>query len=308
VKQPRCTPVLPSDRLAKNERRTAIVVVLTLIMMVVELVVGWLTHSLALIADGWHMATHAGALGLAVLAYWYARTRARSHHFTFGTGKVHALAGYTSAALLAVAALVVVGESLFRFVNPADVASGEALIVAVIGLFFNLGCAAILGDGHDHQHDHHDHSAHDHQHHHHDHNHRAARMHVLADAMTSVMAIAALAACRWLDWSWADPAAALVGGIVILRWGWQLCRSTALQLLDASWSPETAGKLVSALEETGAQVTDLHLWELGPGQHGLIVSLSTNLPLSLAEYRARIAAVAQFSHVTVEIDALDATA
>jgi Co/Zn/Cd efflux system component len=126
--------------------------------------------------------------------------------------------------------------------------------------------------------------------------------------MTSVAAIVALAACRWLGWRWADPAAALLGGFVILRWGWQLCKSTALQLLDASWSPETAGKLQAALEETGAEVTDLHLWELGPGQRGLIVSVRAPSPLSLEEYRARIAAVARFSHVTVEIQTPGAAA
>jgi cation diffusion facilitator family transporter len=296
----RCTPAAPAESFARNERRTALVVGLTLVMMVVELVVGYLTRSLALVADGWHMATHAGALGLAVLAYWYARTRARSHAFTFGTGKVHALAGFTSAALLAVAAVFVIVECLVRFVTPTEVATTEALIVAAVGLGFNLLCALILGDGHDH---HHDHDHHDHPHEHaHDHNLRAARLHVLADALTSVLAIAALAAVRWLHWWWADPIAAFVGGFVILRWGWQLCRSTALQLLDASWSPETAGKLTAALEETGAEVTDLHLWELGPGQRGLIVSLVSATPLPLSAYRDKIAAVAKFSHVTVEIE------
>ena len=217
--------------------------------------VGWLSRSLALSADGWHMATHAGALGLSLLAYWYARTRSQEHAFTFGTGKVHALAGYTSASLLAVAAVVIVGEALTRLFVPVAVDTSEALPVAVVGLGFNLLCAWILqlGDqdhGHGHE-DGHAHAGHGHGHHDHgshDHNLRAARLHVLADAMTSIMAIAALLMSRWLNAPWADPAAAIIGGIVILRWGWQLCRTAALQLLDAAWSPETAAKVRAALE------------------------------------------------------------
>jgi cation diffusion facilitator family transporter len=283
------------DRLARNERRTTVVMALSALMMIAELVAGSLTGSLALVADGWHMASHVGALGLSLFAYWYARRHEGSDAFAFGTGKIHALAGYTSAAALAVGAAVVLGESFARLAAPGRIAAEGALGVALIGLVFNLVCAYLLDERGE--------EAHAHCAHGHDHNLRAVYLHVLADALTSLVAIAALVAYRWLGWSWADPFAAGVGALVVLRWAWGLCRVSARQLLDATAVPEIATQLRLALETTGATIAALRFWDLGPGQRGLLVSLRATHPLPLADYRARVAAVVPLSLVMIEVEA-----
>lgn len=285
-----------------HERRTRWVVAITAAMMVVELVIGTLTHSMALTADGWHMATHAGALGMSALAYWFARTRSKAEAFSFGTGKVYALAGYTSAVVLGVVALLMFVESARRLVHPEPIHFSEALPVAVIGLLVNLASVKLL-DADDHHHDTHDDDGSDGQggHHHHDHNLRAAYMHVLADAFTSVLAIAALIGGRYAGWTFLDPLMGIVGGIVILRWSVGLCRGAARQLLDMVPSPALARSIRERLEVGDVRVADLHLWELAPGRKGCIVSLVTDTPQDTAVYKSLLAGIEGLAHLTVEV-------
>jgi cation diffusion facilitator family transporter len=279
-----------------HEVRTRWVVAITAAMMVGELVVGTLTNSMALTADGWHMATHAGALGMSAAAYWFARTRARASTFTFGTGKVYALAGYTSAVVLGLVAALMMAESFRRLDHPLPIQFAEALPVAVLGLFVNLVSVKLLDADVEHHHDHHggDHG--------HDHNLRAAYFHVLADAFTSVLAIGALLGGRYLGWSFLDPAMGIVGGLVILRWGIGLCRDSAKQLLDVLPSSEAADAIRKRVEEIDdVRVADLHLWEIAPGHHGCIVSLVTDNPRDTAFYRQAIMDVFPIAHLTVEV-------
>jgi cation diffusion facilitator family transporter len=287
---------------AAHEVRTRWVVALTFATMVAELVVGYATNSLALLADGWHMATHVGALGLAAFAYWFARRQAGSRLFSFGTGKVHALAGYTSAVVLALVALLMVVESLRRLLQPEPIAFTEALPVAVLGLAVNLISAKLL---HDDEHDDHGNGERDHQHAH-DHNLRAAYVHVLADALTSVLAIAALLGGHLLGWMFLDAAMGIVGGLVIARWSYGLCRQAGAQLLDVVPSPALAERIRERLETqfAGAHVVDLHLWDIGPGARACIVSLAAPEPLTPTACRAALAALTSLQHVTVEVHLL----
>ncbi len=287
----------------KGETRTRAVVALTAVMMVLELVVGWWTHSLALLADGWHMGTHVGALGISALAYWYARTRAGQTEFAFGTGKVYALAGYTSAGLLIAVAIGVIIESIGRFITPETVGFAEAFPVAVLGLAVNLLSAWLLDVPHDHDHSHgHDH-AHDHDHDHdHDHNLRAAYLHVVADALTSVLAIVALLVGRYLGWTIVDPLVAIFGALVILKWGAGLIKETGRQLIDLDPSKKHREKVQTALESVpGTRVMDLHLWRVGPKQLVCMVSVSSPAPRPLEEYKQAVLKVVPVNHLTVEI-------
>lgn len=302
VDVPACAVHAPPEN-AKGEARTRIVVGLTAVMMVLELVVGWWTHSLALLADGWHMGTHVGALGIAALAYWYARTRAGQTQFAFGTGKVYALAGYTSATLLLVVAAGVIFESVQRFVTPETVAFDEAFPVAVLGLVVNLVSAWLLGvDGHTHDHDHDHPHDHEHSHEHHDHNLRAAYLHVVADALTSVGAIGALLAGKYLGWKWIDPVVAVVGALVILKWGVGLVQQCSRQLIDLDPSTKHRDQVRAALEGVaGTRVLDLHLWSVGPKQLVCVVSIFSKEPKELAEYKRIVTAAAPVNHLTIEI-------
>ena len=294
-------------------------VVLTALMMVGELVVGYLSNSLALTADGWHMATHAGALGMAALAYWFARTRSRESTFSFGTGKVHALAGYTNAIVLAVVALWMMYEAASRLVHPLPIAFGEALPVAVVGLLVNLASMKLLhvehahdhhehddNDDHDHDDDHDGHDDHDADHHDHhghgDHNLRAAYVHVLADAFTSVLAILALVGGRYLGWRFLDPLMGIVGGVVISRWSYSLCRGAARQLLDVVPSAELATRIRSHLEAVpGTEVVDLHVWEIGPKARACLASVVVAEARTPLEYAERLRRAESLAHVTVEV-------
>lgn len=280
-------------------------------MMVGELIVGYLTNSLALTADGWHMATHAGALGMASLAYWFARTRSREAAFSFGTGKVHALAGYTSAIVLAVVALWMMYESGSRLLHPLPIAFGEALPVAVIGLLVNLASVKLLhvkhdDDGHeDHEHDEdHDHHHEKQEHHHGDHNLRAAYFHVLADAFTSVLAILALVGGSYFGWRFLDPLMGIVGGLVISRWSLGLCRGAARQLLDMVPSSELATRIRQRLEAVpGTHVVDLHVWEIGPKARACLASVVATELRSPLDYSEELRRHEGLSHVTVEVHA-----
>jgi cation diffusion facilitator family transporter len=291
-----------------HEKRTRYVVALTAGMMVVEIVAGWATGSMALLADGFHMATHAGALGVAALAYRYARRHASDPSFTFGTGKVGDLAGFASALVLALVALGIGIESVGRLFATPSIAYGEALWIAALGLAVNLASAWLLGGdhqhghGHEHEHehghDHHNHHGRDHAHH--DNNMRSAYFHVLADALTSVLAILALLAGRYLGWSWADAAMGVVGAIVIARWSWGLLGATGRVLLDASADSGLAQEIREGIEDGDAVITDLHVWQVGPGKFAAIVSLVAERPLAPAEYAARVTIHEELVHVTVE--------
>ena len=283
----------------RNEWRTTIVVGLTVIMMLAEIVGGAWYGSLAVVADGWHMSTHAAAIGISVLAYRFARKHAHDARFTFGTGKVGELAGFASAIVLAMVALGIGFQSFLRLAAPVKIDFEQAIFIAVVGLAVNLVCAWLLFDkDHHDRHGHEDHHGHGHAH---DSNLRSAYMHVLADAMTSVLAIAALLAAKFYGWVWMDPAVGIIGAMVIASWSYALIRSSTLVLLDEMPNPKLAGRLRKQLETGGDRVADLHLWRLGPDHTGLIVSIVSEDPRDPDVYRSRIADIEGLSHVTIEV-------
>ncbi len=256
-----------------NARRTLWVVALTAVMMVAEIAAGYWTGSMALLADGFHMATHAGALGLAALAYRYAKNHRHDPRFSFGTGKVGDLTGFASALILGIFSIGIAVESVLRLFDPVRVDFMSAALVAVLGLAVNIVSALMLMGGHHHGHDHdHDHGASGHRHGH-DNNLRSAYFHVLADALTSLLAIAALLAGRYLGLWWMDPAMGIIGALVIARWSWSLMRDTAAILLD-----ETDAELAEALRErigaiSDLRLIDLHVWRVGPQARAAIVEV-----------------------------------
>lgn len=293
--------VFLGDAHDRNARRTLWVVLLTAGMMVVEIVAGVIFNSMALLADGFHMATHAGALGVAALAYAYARKHANSRRYSFGTGKVGDLAGFASAMALGLVALGIAVESGQRLLSPQSVAFTEATIIAVVGLLVNLASAWLLGadhhHGHGHEHGHHHDHGHAHDHDHHDNNLRSAYVHVLADALTSVLAIVALLGGRYLGWVWLDPVMGLVGATVIAIWSWTLIRDTASVLLDAHES-HLEDEIREFVEGPGdARITDLHVWRVGPGAHAAIVAVKG---IDGDSVRARLRDVHEIAHLTVE--------
>ncbi|CEJ11658.1 Cadmium, cobalt and zinc/H(+)-K(+) antiporter [bacterium YEK0313] len=286
---------------ALNERRTWAVIALTAATMVVEIVAGTIYGSMALVADGWHMSTHAAAMLISATAYAYARRHAHDPRFTFGTGKLGDLGAFASAIVLALVALLIAWESLVRLANPVPIGFGQALGVAVIGLAVNLASAWLLG-GHGHHHDHgHDHD--DHAHGHADNNLRAAYLHVLADALTSVLAIVALLAGALYGWLWLDPLSGLVGALVIARWSYGLMRAAGGVLVDAVPDhDDLPGEIRRAIVRDGEQISDLHVWQVGPGHHAAIIALVAPVPQPPSAYRARLAHLPALSHVTIEVE------
>jgi cation diffusion facilitator family transporter len=284
---------------------------------VVEIVGGHLFGSMALVADGWHMSTHAGALAIAACAYRLASRHADDPRFSFGTGKFGELAGFASAVILAIVALLIAYESAIRLVSPVTIRFDEAIPIAVVGLMVNLATAWLLydEDHHDHGHrhdrdhdvgdaDHHGDDAAGHMDHHHggrDHNLRSAYFHVLADALTSVLAIAALLAGRLFGWAFLDPAMGIVGAVVITIWSVGLMRSAAAVLVDVVPDDRLAALVRSRLEIGTDRVADLHLWRLGPGHMGLVTVLVSDRPQPPSVYKARLHDIAGLSHVTVEV-------
>lgn len=282
----------------ENARRTLWVVALTAVMMVGEIVAGYVTGSMALLADGFHMATHAGALSVAAAAYGYAKRHASSSAFSFGTGKVGDLAGFASALVLGLIALGIGVESILRLFEPINVAFGTATWIACIGLAVNIASALLLSGGHHHHgHDHgHGHGDHRHEH---DNNLRSAYVHVVADALTSVFAIAALLSGRYLGWVWMDPVMGIVGGIVIARWSWTLMRDTAAVLLDRSDS-HVAEEVRELIEGPGdTRITDLHVWRVGPEARAAIVEVVGSV--SSETLRQRLKPVHEIGHLTVAV-------
>lgn len=282
---------------------------LTAVTMVVEIVVGYQTRSMALLADGWHMATHVGALAIASVAYVLARRYSTHASFGFGTGKIAALAGYTSGLGLGAAAVAMVVESTQRLAAPSSVDFAASLPVAIVGLVVNLASIALLearekptdraGDEHHgHRHGHHDHPHHGH----HDHNHRAVLVHVIADALTSTLAIVAIVAGYLSGVVWLDAITGLVGAAVILQWVVSLCRTTTADLLDLDPGGRRQRQVRAALEAMdGVQVVDLHVWPLGDGRHGCVATLLAASPLAVDTYRRRVLATGEVAHLTIEV-------
>lgn len=284
----------------ENARRTLWVVALTTVMMIGEIFAGYVTGSMALLADGFHMATHAGALSVAAIAYAYAKQHAANRRFSFGTGKVGDLAGFASALVLGLIALGIGVESILRLFAPIKVAFGEATLIAVVGLGVNIVSALLLSGSRHHQgHDHH-HHAHGHGAHGGDNNLRSAYVHVLADALTSVLAIAALLTGRYLGWVWMDPVMGIVGAVVIARWSWSLMRDTAAVLLDTT-DHHVAEEIQDLVEGPGdARIADLHVWRVGPEAHAAIIGVVGSLGIDAGVIRDRLGPVHELKHLTVE--------
>ena len=283
----------------RHARRTWLVVGLTAVMMVAEIVGGTVFGSMALVADGWHMSTHAAALAIAAFAYWFARKHAHDPRFSFGTGKLGELAGFASAIILALIAFYIGVESVVRILNPVAIHFNEAIAIAVLGLGVNLLSAWLLAE--DHHHDHDDDHELEAPHAHHDHNIRAAYLHVLADAMTSILAIIGLLVARFYGWVWMDPMMGIIGAGVIAVWSWGLIRSSGAVLVDMVPHPKLASAVRERLEVEGDRVSDLHLWSLGPGHTAVIASVVAERPQPVAAYKARLKDLPGLSHVTVEI-------
>jgi len=292
---------------ARNERRAWAVIGLCTAMMLLEIGGGVAYGSLALVADGLHMSTHAIALLVAALAYGFARRHAADPRFCFGTGKFGDLAGFASALVLAMIALLIGYEAVMRFLAPVPIEFREAIPIAVLGLLVNVVSAWLLGGGEEHGHAHghahaHPHDPeHEHDEHDRDHNLRAAFVHVAADAAVSVLAILGLLAVRYLGWAWMDPAMGIVGALVIAAWAYALVRDTGRILLDMTPDAGLAARIRALLEADGDRLTDLHLWRLGPGHLGAILAVATPRARGPAFYRARLAGLDHLSHVTIEV-------
>jgi cation diffusion facilitator family transporter len=297
----------------QNERRTWAVITLCSFMMVAEIVGGFLFGSIALVADGLHMSTHASALLLAALAYRFARRHAEDDRFSFGTGKFGDLAGFTSAIVLAMIALLIGYEAATRFIWPVPISFNEAIPIAALGLAVNVVSVLLLSGGHEHFHGHDNEDEHDHDHtdesaHHHPHqaahrdnNLRAAVVHVLADAAVSILVIVGLTLGRLFGWVWMDPAAGLLGAIVIATWAYTLIRDTGAILLDMTPDRGMAERMRAVIETDGDRLTDLHLWRLGPGHLGVIVSVATRQERGPDYYQTLLGRFRALSHVTVEV-------
>ncbi|WP_429186084.1 CDF family Co(II)/Ni(II) efflux transporter DmeF [Aeromonas veronii] len=287
------------------EQKTRWAVLLTVIMMMAEIGGGWFYNSMALLADGWHMSSHALALGLSVLAYRAARHFARDHRFSFGTWKIEVLGGFTSALLLVGVAGLMLFESVFRLLDPSPIHYQQAIAIALVGLLVNLACAWLLKDDHGHHHEHH---GHDHHHDHDDHhghqdlNMRAAYIHVLADAATSVLAILALVGGMLWGADWLDPLMGIVGAGLVAVWAWGLLRDSGRVLLDAEMDTPLVAEIREVIAELpGTDIRDLHVWRVGQQQYACVLSLLMVNPLPAQQIRERLAIHEELVHVTIEI-------
>jgi cation diffusion facilitator family transporter len=277
-----------------GERRTLQVLVLTAITMIVEIAAGTAFGSMALLADGWHMGTHVAAFMITIFAYHYARKHAGSPEFTFGTGKVSVLGGFASAVALAVVALVMMAESVHRMFQPQPISFNEAIGVAGLGLLINIISALLLQDRHDQDRK---------EHHQHDHNLKAAYLHVLADALTSVLAIVALISGKFLGWHQLDPVMGVVGAAVITRWSYSLLRETSPILLDGSIAEDYQAAIRETIESADDnRIADIHVWRVGPADYAAIISIVTHYPQNPDHYKKMLADFSKLSHITVEIN------
>jgi cation diffusion facilitator family transporter len=275
------------------ERRTRIVIGLTAAMMVVEIVAGLMSHSMALLADGWHMSTHVLAFLITAVAYHFARTQAGDARFSFGTGKIGVLGGFTSAVVLSIVALLMAVESVRRLFVPLTIHFNEAIGIACVGLLVNLSCAVLLADRH------HEGGG---SSHHEDLNLKAAYLHVLADAFTSVLAIAALTGGKFLGWAWLDPVVGIVGSGVVFSWAYTLLRDTSGILLDRTpASSDLPDEIRRSVESDGdSLVTDLHVWQVGIGKYAAMISIVAHEPKNCDAYRALLRGHDELVHVTIE--------
>ena len=280
------------DQRKSAERRTLAVSVVTVLTMIVEIGAGIAFGSMALLADGLHMGSHASALAISVFAYRYTRTHATDARFNFGTGKVNSLAGFTSATILALIALAMIWESTGRFLSPVAIRFNQAILVALVGLVVNGACLAILGGHGSFRNGHHDH---------HDHNFRSAYLHVLADALTSVLAIFALLFAKYLGQPWLDPFMGLVGATLVVRWSWGFLRSSARVLLDLQAPDEVLASIRKAVESEGDnRVSDLHVWSVGPGIYAAEIAIVSSQPRAPDDYYKLLPGELGLVHVTVE--------
>ncbi|PMH22224.1 CDF family Co(II)/Ni(II) efflux transporter DmeF [Vibrio splendidus] len=299
-----------SSHNSQGEKRTFYVLLLTIITMVVEIVAGTIYGSMALLADGWHMGTHAAAFGITLFAYRYAKKHAESERFSFGTGKVSVLGGYTSAIALGIVALLMLVESVHRLFNPQVIQFNEAIIVACIGLTVNVVSMFLLGDhhhdhGHEHGHDHSKNHGHSHGHSHsHDHNLRAAYMHVLADTLTSLLAIVALLFGKFYGWNWLDAAMGMVGAFVIAKWTMNLMKQTSPILLDENIDQDYRDSVTETLTPY-ATVTDLHMWKVSGHHYSAAITLESNSDKTVSEYKQMLAKFDKINHLTLEVHSND---
>jgi len=306
---PKTTPqwqhdhIFGQNKVRPGERRTLWVIAITATMMVVEIATGLAYGSMALLADGLHMGSHAAALSIATIAYIYTRRCAADSRFCFGTGKVNAFAGYTSAVLLALFALLMAGESVNRLFNPVDIGFNQAIVVAILGLIVNGASMMVLGGHHDHGHGHEHHDdQHHHDHGHTDHNLRAAYLHVLADALTSVLAIFALLAGKYLGLNWMDPVMGIVGAILVARWSLGLMRDTSGILLDHQAPAHMLEQTRTAIENVdNNQIADLHIWSIGPGIYSATLAVVSDAPRSPEFYKSLIPKHLGIVHTIIEV-------
>lgn len=277
----------------RGETRTKQVLAITVITMLVEIIAGTVFGSMALLADGWHMGTHAAAFTITIFAYGYSRRHADNREFTFGTGKVSVLGGFASAIALAIVALFIAFESVLRFFEPLNIQFNEAIIVAILGLTVNLFCAFLLNIRHDHEH----------AHNHHDYNLKGAYFHVLADALTSVLAIFALLFGKYFGWHWLDPVIGIVGALVITRWSYGLLVDTSGILLDKNIDTKSTQSIQEKIESDSDNiVSDIHVWQVGPLDNAAIVSLVTHYPKNPEHYKNLLQDFSELSHVTIEVN------
>ena len=295
--------IFGQDKVRPGERGTLWVILITATMMVIEITAGLVYGSMALLADGLHMASHTAALGITTIAYVYTRRCAADSRFCFGTGKVNAFAGYTSAVLLAMFALLMAWESINRLFNPVEIAFNQAIVVAVLGLIVNGASMIILGGhhhGHDHEHQHAD--PHHHGHEHTDHNLRAAYLHVLADALTSLLAIFALLAGKFMGLNWMDPVMGIVGAILVARWSLGLIRDTSGILLDHQAPGVMLEQTRAAIESVDdIRIADLHIWSIGPGIYSAILAVVSDTPKQPEYYKSLIPKDLGIVHTIVEV-------
>ncbi len=278
----------------KGEKRTKQVFVLTAITMIGEIAAGMAFGSMALLADGWHMGTHSAAFLITIFAYKYSKKHAENSQFTYGTGKVSVLGGFASAVALAVVALIMAIESILRLFNPSVIHYNEAIAVAAVGLLVNLFCAYLLQGHHDGEHDHG---------HHHDHNLRGAYLHVIADALTSVLAIVALFFAKYYGWNWLDPIIGIVGAILIARWSYGLLNDTSTILLDKNINSEITRAVKGSIEaDSDNRVADIHVWKVGPIDYSATISIVTHYPKKIDHYKKLLDDYKELSHVTIEVN------